>query len=230
MKTRILTIIAILVLAATALEAQVDFGIVAGPNFQNMVGKDDDGDKVTNGMIIGFHAGVKASIPVATDFYFQTGLLFSQKGSKNDMGILPTKASSEDYYTTTRISYVELPLHLLFRPEIGNGHVLVGFGPYVAFGIAGTQNVDYDGIPAFEQKIKFKNEITMSEYWDMDYAYYRRFDAGADIFAGYEFDMGLFVQLNAQLGLLNMMPVIEDNESNANLKNTGFSLSLGYNF
>ncbi len=230
MKTRILSVIAILVLSVTALQAQVGFGIVAGPNFQNMVGKDGDGDKVTNGLIVGFHAGVTAAVPIAPDFYFQTGLLFSQKGSRNNMGLLPTKAASDDYYTTTRVSYLDLPLHLLFRPAFGEGHILVGFGPYVAFGLGGKQTVDYESIPALEQKIKFKNKITAEEYWDMDHTYLRRFDAGADIFFGYELDMGLWFRLNAQLGLLNMMPDIEEWDDESILKNTGFGVSVGYNF
>lgn len=229
MKTRILSVIAILVLSATALQAQVEFGVLAGPNFQNMVGKDDGGDKVTNGLLVGFHAGVSASIPIATDFYFQTGLLFSQKGSKNNMGLIPAK-SAGDYNTTTRISYIDLPLHLLFRPAIGDGHVLVGFGPYVAFGIGGKQSVDYGSLPTMEQKVKFKSEITNEERWDLENVYFKRFDAGADIFAGYEFSMGLWLKLNAQLGLLNMMPAVANNDMIANLKNTGFSVSVGYNF
>lgn len=229
MKTRILSVIAILVLSVTALQAQVDFGIVAGPNFQNMVGKDEGGDKVTNGLLVGFHAGVTASIPVAPDFYFQTGLLFSQKGSKNNLGILPVKASG-DYNTTTRISYIDLPLHLLFRPEFGNGHILVGFGPYVALGVAGTQTVDYGSLPAMEQKIRFKGEITTEEYWSLENAYYKRFDAGADIFAGYELSMGLWFRLNAQLGLLDMIPDVDDMDNEWSLKNTGFGVSVGYNF
>jgi hypothetical protein len=143
---------------------------------------------------------------------------------------LPTKASSDDYNTTTRISYIDLPLHLLFRPELGNGHVLVGFGPYVAFGIGGKQTVDYDGLPSMEQKVKFKSEISNDERFDLENTYFKRFDAGADIFAGYELSMGLWLRLNAQLGLLDMMPAFQDNDPNANLKNTGFSLSVGYNF
>ncbi len=229
MKKRILSVVAILALSVYALQAQVDFGIVAGPNFQNMVGKDAGGDKMTNGLLVGFHAGVKANIPVAPDFYFQTGLLFSQKGSKNNEGLLPLK-SSDDYNTTSRISYLELPLHLLFRPALGSGHMLVGFGPYVAAGITGKQEVDYGSLPSMEQTIKFKGEINNEERWDVENAYYKRFDAGADIFAGYEFSMGLYFQLNAQLGLLNMIPALEDGGDQPNLKNTGFSLSLGYNF
>lgn len=229
MKTKILSVIAILVLTTTALQAQVEFGVVAGPNFQNMVGKDADGDKLTNGMIVGFHAGVKANIPFAPDFYFQTGLLFSQKGSKNNGGVLPTKASGEDYHTTTRISYLELPLHLMFKPELGNGRVIVGFGPYVAYGITGKQSTSW-GSFSYDPKIKFKNEIELSDYWSTDYAYYRGFDAGADIFAGYEFGFGLYAILNAQLGMLNMTTDIAEWDGEPNLKNTGFSVSLGYNF
>lgn len=231
MKKKILSVIAISVLSVSALLAQVDFGIVAGPNFQNMVGKDGDGDKITNGLLIGFHAGVNARIPIAPDFYFQTGLLLSQKGSRNNEGLVPVKAADDDYNTTTRISYLDLPLHLLFRPEFGSGHILVGFGPYVGLGLFGSQDVDYGGsVPTLEQKIKFKSEITDDEFWDMDFAYYKRFDAGADIFVGYEMNMGLWFRLNAQLGLLNMMPDIEGWDHESILKNTGFGLSVGYNF
>jgi hypothetical protein len=231
MKTRILSVIAILILTAAVLQAQVEFGVVAGPNFQNMVGKDADGDKLTNGMIVGFHAGVKANIPIAPDFYFQTGLLLSQKGSRNNEVLIAVKAASDEYNTTTRISYIDVPLHLLFRPEFGSGHILVGFGPYVAVGLFGSQDVDYgSSVPTMEQKIKFKGEITDDEFWQMDNAYYKRFDAGADIFVGYEMSMGLWFRLNAQLGLLNMISDITDYEGEANLKNTGFGLSVGYNF
>jgi hypothetical protein len=46
MKTRILSVVAILILTAAALQAQVEFGVVAGPNFQNMVGKDAGVNKI----------------------------------------------------------------------------------------------------------------------------------------------------------------------------------------
>ena len=229
MKTKIISVVAIALFSVAALQAQVNFGVVAGPNFQNMTGKDADGDKITNGLIVRFHAGVQAAIPISPDFSFQTGLLFSQKGSKNNEGLIPMKAASDEYNTTTCISYVELPLHLLFRPEFGNGRILVGFGPYVAMGIAGKQNVEMGSL-SYEQKIKFESEIEQSMTWDIDHAYYRRFDAGADIYAGYELAMGFFVRLNAQLGLLNMIPDIPDWDYESTLRHTGFSISAGYNF
>jgi hypothetical protein len=196
-----------------------------------MVGQDGNGDKMTNGLLVGFHAGVTASMPIAPDLYFQTGLLLSQKGSRNNEGLIPIKAADDEYNTTTRISYIDIPLHLLFMPEFGSGHILVGFGPYMGVGLFGSEDVDYgSNTPTMEQKIKFKGEITDDEYWQMENAYYKRFDAGADIFVGYEMSMGLWFRLNAQLGLLNMIPSIMDYEGESNLKNNGFGISAGYNF
>jgi hypothetical protein len=230
MKTRILTVIAILVLSGSLLEAQVDFGIVAGPSFQNITGTNDGGSKLENGLLTSFHAGVQVSLPIATDFYFQTGLLYSQKGARNNFFQMAFKASG-DYNTTTRISYLELPLNLLFRPGFYNGHILVGFGPYVAYGIGGSQKYE-EGSFAYTQDIRFANEVISDDfYWDMENTYYRAFDAGANIFVGYEFEMGLFFHLNAQLGLLKINPTIsDDSETELSYKNTGFGLSVGYNF
>jgi hypothetical protein len=61
--------------------------------------------------------------------------------------------------------------------------------------------------------------------------YYKAFDAGANLFAGYEMGNGLFFQLNTQLGLVNINPEdkrITDDKSA--YKNTGFGLSVGYRF
>ncbi len=229
MKFKFLTVITVLIISVTTLSAQVDFGVIGGINFQNITGKDANGDKVENGLLVGFHAGVNASIPIAPDFYFQPGLLYSMKGARNNFFVLPTKATSTDYNTTTRISYIEMPLNLLFRPQFAGGHILLGFGPYVAYGISGKQTVDVTPL-LYEQKIRFKNKITSGEAWDTDYAYYRPFDAGANIFAGYELNVGLFFRLNAQLGLLRINPEVEGSDSEASFKNTGFGLSAGFNF
>ncbi|MFZ2285921.1 MAG: porin family protein [Bacteroidales bacterium] len=230
MKMRIkhLTLSAIIILSSLAVQAQIGFGILGGVNFQNINGKSSNGTKLENGLLTGFHAGVSVNIPIAADFYFQPGLLFSLKGSNNEFYSPPAKASG-DYTTTTRLSYVELPLNLLFRPQLGNGHILLGFGPYIAYGITGKETTQLSSI-SIERPVKFKNSV---ENWTdlVNNAYYRPFDAGANIFFGYEFSMGAFVQLNAQLGLLKINPEypwISDDQTA--YKNTGYGLSLGYRF
>jgi len=230
MKTKLLTISAILLFSTLALQAQIGFGLLGGVNFQNINGKESNGDKLSNGLLVGFHLGVNANIPLVEDFYFQPGLLFSQKGARNNFFNMPAKAANDNYNTTTRISYIEIPLSFLYRPQVGNGHVLLGFGPYVAFGIGGKQKAEI-GDFSYEQKIAFKNEISESEFLDVHNAYFRRFDAGANIFFGYEIPMGVFLQLNAQLGMLKINPVHSwDSGDETAYKNTGYGLSIGYRF
>ena len=57
-------------------------------------------------------------------------------------------------------------------------------------------------------------------------------DAGGNIFVGYQMGAGIFLQLNAQLGMINIKPV--DNRilfaDNSIYKNTGYGFSLGYRF
>lgn len=228
MKKKLFTLSAIVILSSLALQAQIGFGLLGGVNFQNINGKDSNGDKLENGLMTGFHAGVNINIPVAPDFYFQPGLLFSVKGSKNDFFSGATKAAG-DYTTTTKLSYIEMPLSLLYRPQLGKGHLILGFGPYIAFGIKGNEKTEI-GSFSYDRPVKFKSSV--ASWADLiDNAYYKAFDAGANIFFGYELPMGVFLQLNAQLGLVKINPKydwISNDESS--YKNTGYGLSLGYRF
>jgi len=178
--------------------AKLSFGVLGGINFQNLNGKDADGDKLENDLIIGFHVGVNIQVPIVPEFYFQPGLLFSTKGAKNTSGSLTG---------TTKISYIEMPMNLVYKAMLGNGYVMLGFGPYVAYGISGKEVVQGNSL-SYERGVD-----------------YNAFDAGANIFFGYEMASGIFLQLDTQFGMLDIDP----NENNT-AKNTGFGLSLGYRF
>jgi len=189
---------------------QVSFGVRGGLNLQNINGEDEMGDKLKNKLKPGFHAGVDVAFPIARDFYLQPGLFFSTKGAADLNEI-------EDL--NLNISYLELPIHLVYKPQLGTGKIILGFGPYLAYGIAG--------------KVKFNDEeedIVFTNDADADEIALKPFDAGADIFFGYEFAFKFYAQINAQLGLLNLEPDVEGESQDAVSKNTGFGLSLGYRF
>lgn len=228
MKMKFLSVAAILILSSMAMQAQIGFGILGGVNLQNINGTNSSGDKLENGLLTGFHAGVNVNIPVANDFYFQPGLIFSVKGAKNEFFTLDLKASG-DFTTTTRLSYIELPLNLLYRPQLGNGYLLLGFGPYLAYGITGMETTQFNSA-SIERPVEFENSVGVLTALDGN-AYYRPFDAGANFLFGYEFGMGAFVQLNAQLGMLKINPeytwISDDQRA---YRNTGYGLSLGYRF
>jgi opacity protein-like surface antigen len=210
MITKLFSLILIFILSGTMAFSQgpvgskTSFAVLGGVNLQNLNGKDVNGNKLENDMLIGFHAGVNLQLPVAPEFYFQPGLMFSTKGAKIST-------------TSYKLSYIELPLNFVYKALVGNGYFMLGFGPYVAYGIGGTD-------------IEFKTTV---ESGDSDaIKYFKPFDAGANLFFGYELPAGLFIQLNTQLGLLNINP--EDNritgDNKSSVKNTGYGLSLGYRF
>lgn len=225
MKIKIISVALMLLLSATISIAQITrsagpaFGLLGGVNFQNLNGKDASGDNLENDMIIGYHVGANVQIPIAPEFFFQPGLLFSTKGAKVVTGPVTS---------TYNLSYVELPLNFVYKGLLGAGYVLVGFGPYVGYGIMGKAKHE-GGSLAFENDIEFTNTVDAGD--PLTTTYFKPLDVGGNVFAGYETAGGLFFQLNAQLGMLTINP--EDNRFPANdlaIKNTGFGLSLGYRF
>jgi hypothetical protein len=221
MKTmkRMLTVL-LLIFLSNALFAQ-GFGIRAGVNFQNINGKDFNGDQLENTLVTGFHAGVNYEIPVGTDLYFQPGLLFSTKGGDIESVVNVVNTNEELLVTKLALSYIELPLNFMFKPMLGNGHMLLGFGPYLAYAIGGKgTEIDYD--------LEFESELT--DDWDANGPIYiKPFDAGANFIVGYELANMLSLQLNAQLGLVDIYPTYQ-NDNEISWKNTGYGLSLGYRF
>ncbi len=227
MKNRFLTLLTILALSITTVSAQgtdkLSFGVLGGVNFQNLNGKDVSGDKLENDMLIGFHAGVNVQIPIAPEFYFQPGIIFSTKGAKNVTTVLGV-----DFTTTTKLSYIEMPLNLVYKAALGNGYFMLGFGPYVGYGISGNV-VTKGGDISLDQDVEFKNVVETGD--DITVPYFKALDFGGNIFAGYQMSNGIFAQFNTQLGMVKINPeykILQDDESV--VKNTGFGLSLGYRF
>jgi len=217
MKTKALLLaLATSALALGAKAQTTTFGIRAGVNFQNINGKEFDGTDTDNKLKPGFNIGVNAEVPVAPDFYVQPGVLFSTKGAK----------SKADDDIKVKLSYIEIPINLLYKPTLGAGKLLLGFGPYVAFAVGGK----YVDANDKDHTIKFKNEISASDYLSGT-PYVKRMDFGGNLLAGYELSSKLSFQLNAQLGMVKINPKITGvSNDKTKYKNTGFGLSIGYRF
>jgi len=223
MKNKIVSIVLILLLSASFANAQekskVSLGILGGLNFQNLNGKDLSGDKLENDMLLGFHGGINVQIPIAPEFYFQPGIMYSTKGAKNTSGSITS---------TTKLNYIEVPLNMVYKASLGKGFFMLGFGPYVSYGISGNVKT-VSGSVTLDRDIKFKSVVETGD--NILTPYYKAFDAGANIFVGYEMASGLFLQLDTEFGMLNINPeykILSDDKSST--KNTGFGLSLGYRF
>jgi hypothetical protein len=187
------------------------FGLRGGVNFQNINGKDFNNNTLKNKILTGFHGGINAEIPVGSGFYIQPGVLYSMKGTKG----------RDD--SKTKLNYIEVPVNFIYKPALGTGNLLLGFGPYAAFGIGGE----------LEYPTGVKTDVDFGADFNGTNAAaaYKRFDAGANLLAGYEFNSRFSFQLNAQLGLVNINkenPVITNDQTR--WRNTGWGVSLGYRF
>src|SRR5690606_4825542 len=132
MKTiKITFLLAATLMIGNIVSAQTTFGVRAGVNFQNLNGKQSDGDKIMGKIRTGFNAGVNAEIPIGEGFYLQPGILYSLKG-----------ANEKDFeMVETSISYIEVPINFIYKPDLGTGRMLLGFGPYVAYAVGGKYSI-----------------------------------------------------------------------------------------
>lgn len=219
MKSKVL----LFALATTALalsskaQDKTTFGVRAGVNFTNMNGEENNHD-LDNKIKTGFNIGVNAEIPVAQDFYLQPGLLFSTKGAKNK--------EEGDAKTKVKLSYLEVPINLLYKPTLGDGKLLLGFGPYIGIGISGKEEWGKDYQNSYD--VKFKNDVKDSDPDDKRYV--KGLDFGGNLLVGYELSSKISAQLNAQLGMSNLVPKENGKKSDDKIKNTGFGISIGYRF
>jgi hypothetical protein len=182
---------------------------IAGINFQNINGRYSNGDDLNNDPIMGFHIGLNAEFRLTNEIYIRPGLIYNQKGTR--------WASNPDI--SEKVNYIDLPLPLVYQPQLGKGNLLLGFGPYIGFGVGGVYKEDNAEIA-----VKFRNTYstfpTVREF--------KRLDGGAVLLAGYEFKKRYSLQLDAQLGLVDVNPNDPDSNNQMRLRHSGFGLSVGY--
>ncbi|MBC7381871.1 MAG: PorT family protein [Bacteroidia bacterium] len=221
MNTKIIILSAALSISTFLAQAQkkVSVGISAGVNLQNITGKDPLDNDMSNSVVARFNGGLKVNFKFAEDFYLQSGILFASKGAK-----MSTMYLNQLTVQNINLNYIEVPLNFVYKPLVGSGHLLLGFGPYAAYAISGKATVVTGG-PS--RTLALKNEVSAS---DTNNLYFKPFEMGANLFAGYEFTNKISIQLNAQLGLTKINPVYANTANKSALKNSGFGISLGYRF
>ena len=200
MKKTMMVLLLSLLVGGSTLFAQ-GLGLRAGLNFQNLTG---DGASDEAKMAPRFNIGLDYEIAVAPDFYFAPGLFFATKGTKYEF-------LGEDIQIG--LNYLEVPLNLVYKPVLGDGNLIVAFGPYVGYGLGGKAKSDGGDV-----------DIEMGSEEEGSLYNYKAFDMGANLSFGYMFGAGLSLQFNTQLGLVNI------SHGDDAVKNTGFGLSLGYRF
>ncbi len=181
-----------------------EIGLRAGVNLSNLLIKDSE----ENGFKPGLNLGVIGEYPLTETIFVESGLLFSQKGTRY--------SESEDGEKLTvkfGLNYLEIPIFAKLYHELDNDMQVFGsVGPYVGVGLNGKLKLkySYDGDSESEtESIDFGDDL-------------KRLDYGLGIGAGVRKE-NLQLGLNFNFGLANLDP---DGDSDYRTSN----LAIGVNF
>ena len=203
MKKVFLSVTALLI--ATVSFGQVQWGIVAGPQFSSITSKNVplNNGKETSKIVTNVRAGITVDIPFAEDFYLGTGLVYSGKGGKD-----------KNTDVKTNLSYLEVPIHFMYKPEVGTGRLVLAAGPYVAVGVGGKiKDTGFGDLDVYDDEASILRQ--------------KRFDCGLGLNIGYELPVGLYFGLNGDLGLVN---TAYNTDNDRKFHNNSFGVSVGYKF
>lgn len=209
--------------------AQTKIGLKAGVSFSNIREKDEQGKKTATQIMPGAHFGLTLDIPIAKQLYLQPAAVYADKGFKQAKGGWFGTADGVE----VDVSYIEVPLNLLYKPKVAGGALLLGAGAYAAYGTGGKWKSATDPLIGDIRlrnygHVIFKNDGMDGEF--ESYLYGKPLDYGLNFLIGYEILNQLSLQFNTQVGLANLQPKYGSIQPKGDLKNIGFGFSLGYKF
>lgn len=227
---QILSIIALLGLGSAAMAQDIKIGPEVGATYNTMSQTIEGADYSTNYQL-GFRIGGVVDYQFNEAFSIQPGLFLSanngteshnQTNFKTESGVPASIIDRRNY----SITYVQLPVYALFKTgaEYDDPHFFVGVGPSFNLGVGGRFKQDYSstlngvGRPQkYDDDVAFGNSRTKDQI--------RRFDISANATVGYELPVGIFFRAYYGIGLLNVAPGSEHNNS---FRNSGGGISIGF--
>lgn len=177
---------------------------------------------------VGYNFSALANVKITPSLSLQSGLGISQKGTKMQVSINFRGDVNEEIGTGVekfryRITYLELPLNLLFNYK----KLCLGAGPYLAYALAAKSIIKPSNIRAFQPEINpnttIKSDIPIG---NDDISIIKPIDFGFNFLADYKLKYGISLGINYGLGLTkaSKLPLIRDG------RNRVFSVFMGYNF
>ena len=199
-KKVILSVIVVLGLWATQIHAQsTSFGVKADVNMSNFV--ISDMSVLKSSMKVGGGIGGFLRTDLSPYFAIQPEVKLSYQSSRMEL------ASEESDYT---YSGLEIPVYAMAQLVHGEGsRYYFGLGPVLDYGFSsesGDVNLYKDA--AASQQLQ-------------------RFNMGVGILLGYEFPLGLQINVNYKYGLIN---VLKEPIGDASLHQQRVSIGIGYRF
>ena len=186
--------------------AQVKFGVLGGLNLSNYTEIAGTSPKSNTS----FHIGGIAEYGINEKISVQSGLLLSIKGAAVELS-----GSGFSSTSTIKPQYLEVPITVAYKIDLGTAKLQLFGGPYIGIGIGGKidASASVTGGPSMSQStdIKFGSDLA-------------RTDFGLNIGAGIEYN-NILLRAQYGLGLSNV-----STNSSSSYENRVIGISLGYMF
>lgn len=199
--------------------SSITLGVKGGLSFAKFSLSGNTASRYTISSLTSFYVGGVVDIPLFSVFSVQPGLLIIGKGSDNQLPF----ASPVSIDTKFSPFYLEIPINLMTKRELGPGTFFVGAGPYVSFGIGGKVKRTFTDLSGVAQVEKDTN-IQFGSNTSNDL---KRTDFGFNILLGYQLKNGANIHGGYSFSLTDIDP---DNTSSTSFKNSVISIGLGYFF
>jgi hypothetical protein len=150
---------------------------------------------ISTSNLIGIQAGLIGEVPISNEIFFNSGMLFSQKGTK--LSLLGVEVDFP-------INYLEIPINLAYKYDMGSAKLFAQAGPYLGVGLSAKMKG-----AGQEETIDFGSETDQMN----------RLDFGLNFAAGLEIK-SVQIGINYGLGLTNL-----SNDPDESMKNGVLSFS-----
>ena len=187
-------------------------GFYTGYTNANMYGK-IGGERVKDDALSGITFGLILDAPISkSHISFTPTLSYAQKGriTFNEN----SRASNLKEWIALR--YAELNANFLYNTNGAKGNWFIGGGPSISFDLPSKKVSKTDDL-------KTENNITFGQEANCDI---RGIDYGANLITGFRTKGGFFVSFNYTVGIRNLVPVQEGNDSN--IRNHSLGINLGF--
>ena len=206
MKKIFVAIVALIGLGS--LQAQnVKYGLKGGLNIANLNVSGEASPSMNS--IVNLHIGAFAEFKINNKVAFQPELLYSMLGYKY-IQIINVEGTNYDTNNTLKFAYLNIPLMFKYYPQ---SQFYFEAGPQLGLLTSAKVDVDVVGFGSGSDDVK---------------EFFKTVDFGMNVGLGYNFSKNVLVGARYNFGLSN----IADTEpgDNTKMKNSVFSLSLGYIF
>lgn len=192
---------------------EVQFGAMIGPGLSGAIVKYPAYQVSGARPGLGFEIGGFADIPLPNKLYsFRPSLSYSLERAS---------AVVEGDRSSVHISFIKLPLDVIYHSTAMENRLFFGAGPFLAYNLGGKYNWSNTRV----QSISFGSD--QGDYGRT----YKRLDVGINLLGGYQLNKQIVFGAHFDFGLLNMVHTMEDPDAKkASIRTLNLGVTAGYVF